>query len=89
MWTQVWIAVRALATTLSRLGRHRDAAVLLGALAASPRATDVYGTDSARLDAVRAAARAALGPDFDAAFAEGAALGDHEAVALARALARG
>jgi hypothetical protein len=88
MWTQVWIAVRALAATLSRLGRHREAATLLGALTASPRATNVYGTDSARIDAVRAAASSALGPDFDVAVAEGAALGDHEAVALARRITR-
>jgi len=88
MWTQVWIAVRALATTLSRLGRHRDAVVLLGALAASPRATSVYGADSARIDAVRDAARRALGAELDVAGAMGAALDDHEAVALARRLAR-
>jgi hypothetical protein len=88
MWTQVWIAVRALAATLSRLGRHRDAAMLLGALTASPRATNVYGTDSARIEAVRAAARTALGPDFDVAVADGAALGDQDAVALARRLTR-
>lgn len=85
-WTQLWIAVRALAGTLSRLGRHRDAAVLLGALAASSRATSVFGADGARLDAVRDAARAALGPDFDTATTEGAALDDHAAVALARRL---
>lgn len=87
-WTQLWIAVRALAGTLSRLGRHRDAAVLLGAMAASPRATQVFGADSARLDAVRDAARAALGPGFAVALAEGAALGDQGAVALARRLTR-
>ncbi len=35
-WTQLWIAVRALIEALSRQRRHRDAAVLLGALHASP-----------------------------------------------------
>lgn len=87
-WTQVWIAVRALAETLSRWGRHTDAAVLLGALDVSPRATPVYGADAARADAVRAAARAALGPMFDEATRRGAALGDQGALALARGLAR-
>ncbi|MGE3286322.1 MAG: BTAD domain-containing putative transcriptional regulator [Pseudonocardia sp.] len=87
-WTQLWIAVRALVGALSRLGRHRDAAVLLGAMAASPRATSVHGTDSARLAAVRDAARTALGPEFAVAQAEGARLGDRDAVALARRLTR-
>ncbi len=35
-WTQLWMAMRALAETLSRLGRHREAAVLLGALRRQP-----------------------------------------------------
>ncbi|MGQ0575561.1 MAG: BTAD domain-containing putative transcriptional regulator [Pseudonocardia sp.] len=87
-WTQLWIAVRALAGTLSRLGHHREVAVLLAAMAASARATRVYGADAARLDAVRTAARAALGDGFAAATAEGAALGDHGAIALARRLTR-
>ena len=88
-WTQLWIAVRALAEALSRRGRHRDAAVLLGALRASPRASTEYGADSARVLAVQAAAAAALGAELDVALAEGAALGDHGAIALARRLAGG
>jgi predicted ATPase/DNA-binding SARP family transcriptional activator len=87
-WTQLWMALRALLETLSRLGRHREAAVLLGALRASPRAPRVFGADSARLQAVEVAARAALGAGFDACHAEGAALGDAEAFALAHGLAR-
>ena len=65
-WTQLWMAMRALVETLSRRGRHREAAVLLGALRASPRASRVYGADSARIEAVEAAARAALGDAFEA-----------------------
>jgi predicted ATPase/DNA-binding SARP family transcriptional activator len=87
-WTQLWIAVRALVVTLSRLERHRDAAVLWGAMAASPLASNVFGADSARLDAVRDTARAVLGPDLETAESEGAALGDQGAVALARHLTR-
>jgi predicted ATPase/DNA-binding SARP family transcriptional activator len=87
-WTQLWMAVRALIETLSRLGCHREATVLLGALAASPRASQVYGSDSRRIDAVEAAARTALGDTFEACRAEGAVLGDVEAVALARRLTR-
>jgi predicted ATPase/DNA-binding SARP family transcriptional activator len=87
-WTQLWIAVRALIETLSRLGRHGDVAVLLGALEASPRAPRAFGADSARADAVARGARTALGPAFETLRAKGAALGDQEAVALARRLTR-
>ena len=38
-WTQLWIAARALIETLSRFGRHRDVALLVGALGASSRAS--------------------------------------------------
>jgi predicted ATPase/DNA-binding SARP family transcriptional activator len=87
-WTQLWMAVRVLVETLSRLGCHREATVLLGALAASPRASRVYGSDSRRIDTVEVAARAALDDTFEDCRAEGAALGDVEAVALARRLTR-
>ncbi|WP_170309098.1 ATP-binding protein [Pseudonocardia hierapolitana] len=86
-WTQLWIAVRALAEALSRLGHHRDAAVLLGAMRASPRATTAYGADSARVRAVVDAAAAALGPEFEPLLARGAALGDTGAIAFARSRA--
>jgi hypothetical protein len=87
-WTQLWVAVRALAEALSRRGRHREAVSLLGALRASPRASTEYGADSVRLQAVEDAARVALGAEFDAVHAAGAALGDSGAVAFARHLAR-
>ena len=61
---------------------------LLGALWASPRASRVFGADSARAHAVERAARDALGPAFETLRAEGAALGDPAAVALARSLTR-
>lgn len=70
-WTQLWIAVRALAEVLSRNGRHADVARLLGALRSSARATQVYGADSERIDRVVAAARQALGADFALLLAEG------------------
>jgi predicted ATPase/DNA-binding SARP family transcriptional activator len=88
VWTQLWVAVRALTEALSRHGRHRDAVTLLGALRASPRASTEYGADSARLQVVEDAARVALGAEFDVVHAAGAALGDSGAIALARHLAR-
>jgi len=87
-WTQLWMAVRALAETLSRLGRHREATLLIGAMSASRRASRVFGADSARLAAAEATARAALGAGFEACRAEGAALGDTGAIAVARRLVR-
>jgi len=88
-WTQLWIAARALIETLSRFRRHRDVALLIGALGASPRASPLSGADASRIHAVERAARNALGPAFDALRAEGAALGDAGAVALARRVTRG
>ncbi|MDN5860141.1 MAG: winged helix-turn-helix domain-containing protein, partial [Pseudonocardia sp.] len=63
--TQLWIAIRALAATLSRLGRHRDVATLLGAASASPLAPRPFGADEAREQEVVQAARDALGGEFD------------------------
>jgi hypothetical protein len=83
-WTQLWIAMRALIETLSRLGRHGDVAVLLGALYASRRASRPFGADSVRIQEVEAAARTALGAQFPRLYVEGVALGDADAVALAR-----
>lgn len=87
-WTHLWVAVRALAEALSRQGRHRDATLLVGALRSVPRASREYGADAARGRAVDDAARAALGAEYPVALAEGAALGEARAVALARRLAR-
>ncbi|MCE0767102.1 hypothetical protein LWC35_29975 [Pseudonocardia kujensis] len=82
-WNHTWVAVRALVEALSGLGRHGEAATLLGALRASPRATPAFGPDLEREQRVEIAARAALGPRLDAALAEGAGLGDAAAFALA------
>jgi hypothetical protein len=87
-WTQLWMAIRVLTETLSRLDRHRDVAVLIGALEASPRASRAFGSDSARLGAVEAAAREVLGAEFESCRGRGAVLGDAEAVTLARTLTR-
>jgi predicted ATPase/DNA-binding SARP family transcriptional activator len=87
-WTQLWIAMRALTETLSRAGRHREVALLLGAERASSTAAPQYGTDSARTKLAEKAARRALGRGFADLLAAGAALGDSGALALARRLTR-
>jgi hypothetical protein len=87
-WGTLWLAIRALAETLSRGGRHGDAVRLLAAHDASPRAAPLIAADAVRRDTVLARARDALGGDFHAVLAEGRTLGDARAVALARRLAR-
>ena len=48
----------------------------------------MFGADARRLDAAIAAARRNLGDEFDAAWAEGAALDDQRAITLAIDLTR-
>ena len=78
--------MRAFVETLSRAGRHREVAVLLGALDASKWASRPFGPDAGRVRKVEAAARAALGPEFAPRYERGRVLGDAGAVAMARSL---
>lgn len=87
-WGTLWLAIRALAETVSRCGRHADAVRLLAAHDASPRAAPLIAADAVRRDTALAQARLALGGEFDAAVTEGRTLGDARAVAMARRLAR-
>jgi hypothetical protein len=86
-WGPLWLAIRAMAETLSRANRHHDAIRLLSAHQASTRATPPAGADAARLAHVSAAGRVALGADYHTAEREGRCLDDAQAVALARRLA--
>ena len=88
-WTMLWLAIRALVDALSRRGRHREVALLLGALRASPLAPVLIGPDLERAERAEGAARSALGERFEQVLAEGAALGDAGAVALAHELTAG
>lgn len=86
-WTQLWVAVRALAEALGRRGRHDEAVRLLAAHEASKRALPAHGPDAERLSAVLAAARAALGEaGCAAAWEAGARLDDDAAVDLVRSV---
>ena len=87
-WTQLWLTVRALIDALSRDGRHREAAVLLGADATSRSAPAVFGADARRLAAAVAAARRDLGDGFDAVWSEGVALDEQRAITFAIDLTR-
>ena len=89
-WTQQWVMLRSLVTTLVRLGRDEPAAVLYGALSASPTAAPLFGADAERqARAVETMARRAGPEQFGAWVERGRRLGDDEVVELARAAASG
>ena len=82
---QQWTTIRSLIETLSLVGRDEAAAILYGALAASPNALPLIGTDAARIDGVVTTLEARLGRSrFERLAAEGAGLGDEAALAYAR-----
>ncbi|HZC28825.1 MAG TPA: hypothetical protein VE269_03715, partial [Gaiellaceae bacterium] len=87
-WTQQWTMLRSLVTTLAQLGRDEPAAVLYGALNASPTAPPVFGDDAKRLADVLEQIEERAGHEQLAAWIErGRQLGDEKVVAFARAAA--
>ena len=81
--------VRTLVTLLARLGHHRIASMLLGAIAEAP-APPAYGPEADRLDAAVEECRRALGPrEFERMLARGRVqpLGDGVAAARTALLA--
>jgi hypothetical protein len=87
-WTQQWTMLRSLIATLVRLGRDEPAAVLYGALRASPTAPPVYGADAGRLAEAVDAMEARAGREQVAAWvARGSVMSDGEVLDLARAAA--
>ena len=88
MWSTQWTMLRSIAALLDRLGRHRDAAVLEGAVRSTAAGHRIFGSDETALDDLGDRLRAALGDDADrAALGEGAALdGDAAAEHALRAL---
>ena len=87
-WTQQWITLRSLIATLVGLGRDQPAAVLYGALSASPTAAPLFGADAERLArAVETIERRAGHSKFAAWVEQGRHLADDEVIGLARAAA--
>ena len=81
--------VRTLVTLLARLGHHRIASMLLGAIADAP-APPAYGPEADRLDAAVEECRRTLGPrEFERMLARGRSqpLGDGVAAARTALLA--
>jgi predicted ATPase/DNA-binding SARP family transcriptional activator len=81
---QQWTTIRTLIETLARLGRVEPAAILYGALCASPNALPLIGGDAVRIQEAVATLERRLGPDrLEQLSARGAALDDDEAMAYA------
>ena len=81
MWSTQWTMLRSIAGLLPRLGRDRDAAVLLGAIQATEAGHRVFGADEVALLDLDRRLRATLGSaDYEAALAQGASLDGDAAV---------
>ena len=85
-WSQLWITVHSLIEALHRSGQPEPAAVLCGALSASPTAPPLNGPDADRLAAIEAGLIERFGPDHFAALrARGTAMNDTAAISYALA----
>jgi tetratricopeptide (TPR) repeat protein len=84
MWPTQWTMMRSIARLLARLGRDRDAAVLLGAVQATESGHRIFGADELALDELGRQLEHDLGrPDFAEAIDVGAALDGAGAAAYA------
>jgi pentatricopeptide repeat protein len=84
MWSTQWTMLRAVAALLARLGRAREAAVLLGAVRATDAGHRIFGTDEVALTELGSRLRTVLGVDaYDVALRQGAGLDGDAAVDLA------
>ena len=82
---QQWTTIRTLIETLTRLLHDEPAAILYGALTASPTALPIIGPDAVRMGDAAATLDTRLGKDrFEQLTAIGAALDDDDAIAYAR-----
>jgi hypothetical protein len=75
MWPTQWTMMRSIARLLARLGRNRDAAVLLGAVRATESGHQIFGSDEVALAELGEELQRRLGAgDYAAAMGEGATL---------------
>jgi hypothetical protein len=75
MWSTQWTMLRSIVGVLERLGRHREAAVLEGAVRSTDAGHRIFGADERTLAEISARLRDALGDDtYDMARSEGAVL---------------
>lgn len=84
MWSTQWTMLRSVAGLLARLGRHREAAVLEGAVRSTRAGHRIYGQDEENLRALGLVLRDALGEiDYEDARRHGAELDGDAAVEFA------
>ena len=85
-WAQQWITLRNLVELLARLGRHEPAAVLFGAVEASPVPPPGAGAEADRLALAISTLEAALGAEqLSRSIAHGRSMPKDDLVAYARA----
>ena len=81
MWSTQWTMLRSIAGLLARLGRFRDAAVLVGAIRATIAGHRVFGADEVALEQLSKTLASELGPEvYAVALREGAVLDGNAAV---------
>ncbi len=81
MWSTQWTMLRSIAGLLARRGRHRDAAVLEGAVRGADAGHLIFGTDEVALRELGAELAATLGSEeYEAARREGGVLDGDAAV---------
>jgi predicted ATPase/DNA-binding SARP family transcriptional activator len=81
MWSTQWTMLRSIAGLLGRLGKHRDAAVLEGAIRATLAGHRIFGADEVALNELSRSLESAMGPDAYAdAVRTGATLDGNAAV---------
>ena len=75
VWSTQWTMLRSIAVLLARLGRHREAAVLVGAIQATSAGHRIFGADEVALTELGTQLREELGDErFEDALRDGAAL---------------
>jgi tetratricopeptide (TPR) repeat protein len=81
MWPTQWTMLRSIAVLLAQLGRHRDSAVLVGAIQATSAGHRIFGSDEVALTELGAQLRAELGDkSYEAALRDGALLDNGDVV---------
>ena len=89
-WTHQWTVLRNLVDLLVRTGRHREAAVLHGALTARAGAVPTFGADAVRMEQALDVLETRLGRDTVATLrSRGGRLRDDEVVATAMSFLTG
>jgi len=88
-WTPLWVTLRGVVVSLTRVGAMEDAAMLYGATMNPRTGPAPFGTDVDVLRQTAETLRAALGDEFETRVAAGAALHDDEVVRMTLSVIEG